>query len=155
MLRLKLMLTSILFLILCTTAHASNATLTTLDGQQITFSSLKGKWIFINYWASWCQPCLDEIQELNRFYNQQKDRVALFAINYDMLPVEEQLQLIKKYRISYPSLQEDPAALLQLGSIPGVPATFVFNPQGKLSQTLFGPQTVFGLNKIVLQKPMS
>ncbi|KTC84927.1 TlpA family protein disulfide reductase [Legionella brunensis] len=142
--RLKLLL--ITFLITCSCAQASNAILTTINGEQITFNSLKGKWVLLNYWASWCQPCLDEIHELNQFYKQRKNNVALFAVNYDMLSVNEQLQLIKKYHIRYPSLQ-DPAKQLRLGSIPGVPATFIFNPQGKLSQTLYGPQTAFSLNE--------
>jgi thiol-disulfide isomerase/thioredoxin len=130
-------------------AYASEAILTTLDGQKIAFNSLKGKWIFLNYWASWCQPCLDEIGEFNHFYDQQKNKIALFAINYDMLSFSEQIKLIKKYNIHYPSLKNDPAKDLQLQSIPGVPATFVFNPEGKLTQTLFGPQTKLSLNEVI------
>ncbi|CEK09141.1 TlpA disulfide reductase family protein [Legionella hackeliae] len=140
-------LIGLLLSLFCHFALATNVTLTTINGERITFSSLQGKWVFINYWASWCQPCLDEIRELNRFYQQQQAKVALFAVNYDMLPADEQLGLIKKYNIRYPSLQNDPAKQLHLGSIPGVPATFVFNPQGKLSQILYGPQTVASLKK--------
>lgn len=147
MFRLKLLLAFLFIFAVC--AQASSATLTAVTGEKIDFDSLKGKWVFINYWASWCQPCLDEINELNRFYKQQKDHVALFAVNYDMLPVEQQQLLIRKYQIRYPSLQRDPAEQLQLGSITGVPATFVFNPQGKLSQILYGPQTAHGLREVI------
>ncbi|ASQ47489.1 TlpA family protein disulfide reductase [Legionella clemsonensis] len=132
--------------LLCHYVLASNTILKTIDGEQIAFSSLKGKWIFINYWASWCQPCLDEIHELNRFYQSQHSKAALFAVNYDMLPPAQQLELVKKYNIRYPSLL-DPAKQLGLGSIPGVPATFVFNPQGKLNEILYGPQTVRSLKQ--------
>ena len=50
----------------------SETVLHNLQGEDIAFSSLKGKWVFINYWASWCQPCIDEIAELNRFYEKNK-----------------------------------------------------------------------------------
>nr|HAT8713831.1 redoxin domain-containing protein [Legionella jordanis] len=148
----KAVVFALLWLLTFQWAQAADVILTTLDGQKIPFSSLKGKWVFINYWASWCQPCLDEIHALNRFYEHQKKDVALFAVNFDMLAAEEQLQLIKKHRINYPSLQNDPAQVLHLKNIPGVPATFVFNPEGKLSQTLFGPQTLLSLNEVIGQK---
>jgi thiol-disulfide isomerase/thioredoxin len=117
------------------------------SGQNTSFSQLKGKWVFINYWAEWCHNCLAEIPEFNRFYSShQSDSVALFAVNYDALPVEEQNQLIKRYSIQYPSLAQDPSQELKLGDIPGVPITFVFNPEGKLVNKLYGPQTLKQLN---------
>ena len=111
-------------------------------GQHIPFSTLRGKWVFIQYWASWCESCLAEISELNHFYAKQKqNNMALFAVNYDMLPVEMQSQLVLQYHIQYPTLVKDPAQSLKLGDIRGVPVTFVFDPEGHLSRTLYGKQT--------------
>lgn len=139
-------------LILCcffinTYAHA--VSLTTLNGEQIDFASLQGKWVLINYWASWCHPCLDEISELNQFYEQTKGKVALFAVNFDGRSVRHQQRVSQKFAIRYPSLAVDPARQLNLGSIRGVPATFVFNPQGELSDVLYGPQTQESLMKAI------
>lgn len=120
-----------------------------MTGRHIAFSDLTGKWVLINYWASWCQPCLDEIPMLNHFYAKNKNRnIALYAVNYDALPVSEQKVLIKQLGIRYPSLQEDPAQALRLGDIRGVPATFVFNPKGKLTRILYGSQTLKSLERI-------
>lgn len=130
-----------------TYSHSANVILKDMKGQEISFNSLKGKWVIINYWASWCQPCIDEINELNQFYKSKKDKIALFAVNYDMLPLAKQKVLIAKYKIRYPSLQLDPGPQLRLGDIRGVPATFVFNPNGKLSDVLYGGQTIKSLNK--------
>lgn len=127
----------------------ANVILTDMNGQKISFADLKGKWVFINYWASWCQPCLDEISELNRFYETRKDKVALFAVNYDALPLAEQMKLIKQYSISYPSLRYNPGRALHLGDLRGVPATFVFNPAGEWSDTLYGGQTLATLNRAI------
>jgi thiol-disulfide isomerase/thioredoxin len=145
--RLNLIFIALTCLFLTSYGYSSPVILRDVAGHKIPFDSLKGKWVIINYWASWCPSCVDEIGELNRFYHNKKDKVILFAVNYDMLPIAIQRELIKKYKISYPSLQYDPSFQLRLGQIRGLPATFIFNPQGKLSKTLYGGQTSFSLNR--------
>lgn len=147
--QLKLIFTFLICVIIASPGICSKVVLKDISGQKISFDSLKGKWVLINYWASWCQPCLEEIVELNRFYNKNKNNVALFAVNFDLLPLSNQIALIKKYKINYPSLQHDPAKALHLGEIRGVPATFVFNPQGNLSTTLYGGQTEKSLKNAI------
>ena len=121
-----------------------------ISGHNISLAELQGKWVFINYWASWCRSCLDEIPELNRFYEEnKKNNVVLFAVNYDALPLAMQEKLIKKFGIRYPSLTEDPATPLKLGDIRGVPVTFVFNPKGQLREALYGGQSVNSLNEVI------
>lgn len=95
----------------------------------------------INYWASWCHSCLNEIPALNQFYEKNNGRIAVYGVNFDDLPVDAQKELIKKYQIHYPGLGSDPADILKIGNIPGVPATFIFNRQGELVQSLFGEQS--------------
>ncbi len=141
-----------LTLILLTTTSISQADVLLKDthGQSTSFSALKGKWVLINYWASWCQTCIDEIPEFNRFYKRHKeDPVALFAVNFDALPLFEQKNLIKRFNINYPNLLKDPANELRLGGITGVPVTFIFNPQGQLVKTLYGGQTAKTLDQVI------
>lgn len=146
---IKAIFTSVLLLFVSTLALAETI-LQDLKGEKIAFSSLQGKWVFLNYWASWCEPCLEEIPELNRFYSQHKnDNVALFAVNFDAPPLEEQKQLVKQFNIRYPALKFDPAEQLNLGAIEGVPVTFVFNPEGKLVGRLFGGQSIVDLNAVL------
>lgn len=129
---------------------AASAALYDIDGREISLSSLKGKWVFINYWASWCHPCLEEIPELNQFYQQYKSsNVEMYGVNYDTLPISEQKQLIREIGIEYPNLSHDPSRLLRLGDIRGVPVTFVFNPEGKLVKKLYGPQSMQSLSQVM------
>ena len=145
----KTIITITLLIISLQNAYAETV-LHGLHGEKTPFSSLAGKWVFINYWASWCGPCVDEIPQLNRFYEQNKDKnFAMFAVNYDALPVAQQELLIDQLNIHYPALKQDPAKPLNLGDINGVPVTFVFNPQGILVDTLYGGQTVRSLNKVL------
>ncbi len=124
------------------------ASLIDLSGNHISLSSLKGRWVLINYWASWCHPCIEEIPELNHFYQQFKNHdIKVFGVNYDGLSVQEQKELIKELGIQYPNLRGDPAKTLSLGDIRGVPVTFIINPQGHLHKTLYGPQSVASLKR--------
>lgn len=144
-----------LILILMTTTTFSQADVLLKDaqGHDISFSSLKGKWVLINYWASWCNTCIAEIPAFNQFYRKhENESVALFAVNYDALPANKQSRLIKKFNIQYPSLLTDPSFALGLGDITGVPVTFVFNPEGTLVNTLYGGQDVRNLEQAIAMK---
>lgn len=148
-LKIKRVLSTVLLIAAASNSQAE-VLLQDLHGQNTSLSSLKGKWVVINYWASWCKTCVAEIPEFNRFYhNHKNDPVALFAVNYDALPANEQKDLVKKLHINYPNLLNNPARELSLGDITGVPVTFIFNPEGKLVESLYGGQTARGLDKVI------
>lgn len=120
------------------------------QGNEIALSSLKGKWVYINYWASWCPTCLDEIPEFNRFYEaNKKQAIALYAVNFDGLSEAKQNSLSRRFKINYPSLLRDPSDALHLGDIRGIPVTFVISPQGELVKTLYGGQTAKSLQEVM------
>lgn len=148
---IKTLISALIFASILPYAHAQ-ALLHDSFGNNTPFSELKGKWVLINYWASWCRTCVNEIPEFNRFYRKhQKDPVALYGVNFEALSQLEQKLLIKKLNIAYPSLLKDPGNDLNLGDIQGVPVTFIINPEGKLVKTLYGGQTVRSLNKALTQ----
>lgn len=123
-----------------------------IDGSTIDFSSLKGKWVFINYWASWCGPCIDEISALNKFSAENKSKnIEVFAVNFEDLPMEQQQYLVTKFSIHYPSLKHKSVNQLHLGDISVVPITFVFNPEGQLATALYGGQTLKSLREVIAQ----
>ena len=123
------------------TKKSSEPVLETLSGKKIPFSSLSGHWVLINYWASWCQPCVEEIAVFNQLH-KQKPKIYIFAVNYDAMQLSKQKRLTKQFHIHYPSLKHSVAKELHLGAISVVPVTFVFNPQGKLHTILYGGQTL-------------
>ena len=137
------------FVLISAFALVQANTLKDINGEYINLDQYKGKWIFINYWASWCQPCVEEIGELNKFYRHNQDKVALFAVNYEGISLAKQRKVIKKLGLLYPSLGEDPAFLFHLKQPRGVPATFIFNPKGELYKTLYGSQTLSSLNQVL------
>lgn len=119
---------------------------TTVTGDTIDFSALQGKWVVINYFASWCGPCYKEVPELNAFYQHHKDRpVVMVGVNFDQVGFDELAKLIKKMGITYPVVTQDPGPLLGIDHIPGIPATYLVTPSGKLLAPLLGEQTAASL----------
>ncbi len=118
------------------------------QGQTIQFSKLHGKWIFINYWATWCHSCMAELPVLNQFYkNNKNNNIIILGVNYDGLPNSKIMIVVKNLQIQFPVLLENPDTALKLADVAVVPTTFVINPSGQLVKTLLGPQTLLTLNQ--------
>lgn len=113
----------------------------TADGGSGRFADTRGKWLLINYWAEWCKPCIEEMPELHRFQQEQRERAVLFTVNYDGVQGQSLQQQIKKIGIELPVLLQDPATTLKFARPDALPTTFVFDPEGVLRHTLHGPQT--------------
>ena len=103
------------------------------------------RWLVINYWATWCKPCIEEIPELNLFAQQHSDKVRVFGVDFDLSQGQQLSDNIAKLSIQFPVLTTDPAVALGYPR-PGVlPTTLIINPDGKLERTLIGPQTTASL----------
>lgn len=112
-----------------------------IHGNGISLGDLREKPLIVNYWATWCAPCIKEIPELNELAHSRAAELNLLGVNFDQPNPEEQLKQAKKMKIEFPVFAVDPAA--QLGvSVPEVlPTTYIFAPGGELIATLVGPQT--------------
>lgn len=113
------------------------------------FDDHRGQWVVINYWATWCKPCIKEIPELNQFSKTQAQKVILFGVDFDNSQGEELKEKRDKLAIEFPVLTEDPAAILGFDRPAVLPTTLVINPQGELSATLLGPQTAHSLQQAI------
>lgn len=109
-------------------------------GDAVAWQSYRGQWVFINYWAEWCKPCLKEIPELNRL--EKESEVTVLGVNFDGVAAPELERLQGFFGIEFALLQDDPAAALSISKPNVLPATVVYNPDGQVHQTLLGPQTL-------------
>lgn len=135
-------LTISLIVVLCSLfSGCSKPDYTDHFGDSGRFSDFNGKWMIINYWATWCKPCIEEIPELNQFARDHSDKVALFGVEYDQTQDEQLQKNIGKLGIEFPVIIHDPSALLGFKKPHALPTTFVFNPKGELHKILKGPQT--------------
>ncbi|MGK0501006.1 MAG: thiol-disulfide isomerase/thioredoxin [Oceanicoccus sp.] len=113
----------------------------TATGNSGNFSDYQGQWIVINYWAIWCKPCIEEIPELNKLASENSKRLVVFGVDFDQSQGQKLAQAIDKLGISFPVLQKNPAALLNIEPPKVLPTTLLINPQGQVTHTLVGPQT--------------
>jgi thiol-disulfide isomerase/thioredoxin len=123
----------------------------TADGQSGRFADHQGKWLVINYWAIWCKPCREEIPELNTFQLQHRDNVIVMGVDFDQNSSDKLQPLIKELGIQFTVLTQDPAPIFGWGRAAGLPTTYIINPQGQLSATLNGPQTLDSLNRATVE----
>ena len=128
---------------------ACDQTAGTVDGL-VASPSLEGKWLFINYWALWCQPCREEIPELNAFAAENADSVIVYGVNYDAAPAAEQWAQARELGIAFPRLATDPAPELNYARPTVLPTTVVIGPAGEVWARLLGPQTSESLHAAMI-----
>jgi thiol-disulfide isomerase/thioredoxin len=117
----------------------------------LQLDELHGQWVVINYWAIWCKPCIQEIPELNKL--AELPQVTVLGVNYDGISGEELDQQLEKLGVAFRTLETDPAAQLGMARPVVLPTTLVLDPQGQLSETLVGPQTLETLATATRQTP--
>lgn len=108
-------------------------------GQGISLKDDQGRWQALNIWAEWCDPCREEIPELNAVY--QSDAVRVLGYDFDGSQGSELGDKIKRLAIAFPVLAQQPYDALGTSAPRALPATFILDPEGKLMETLYGPQT--------------
>ncbi|MEE4661371.1 MAG: TlpA disulfide reductase family protein [Halieaceae bacterium] len=108
--------------------------------------ALGDNWLVINYWASWCAPCREEIPELNRLARRAPE-LSIYAINFDGIQGEALLAAARDMGIEFTLLDEDPAALLSVETPTVLPTTLIVGPDGAVATRLLGPQTEQGLRR--------
>jgi len=117
-------------------AHArdvSDVELTDIDGQAHAISDYEGKWVIVNFWATWCPPCLEEIPELVMFHDTHSDDDAVvWGVNLEKAGTEKLRAFVDEQFVSYPVFPMDPKGNTPFGRVPALPTTFVVNPRGEV-----------------------
>jgi peroxiredoxin len=102
------------------------------DGESVRLADFRGRPVIVNFWATWCPPCREEMPSMQRAWEQVRDEgIALIAIN-----VGEDAETIKRFTQSYPvgfPLPMDlDSQVVQSWPVKGLPTTFVVDPEGRL-----------------------
>lgn len=99
-------------------------------GQIHTLERHKGKWVIINFWATWCPPCLKEIPDLISLHQDRKD-IVIIGIAIDYQNPATVLEFVRSLSVSYPVVLGDKKTAAQIGPLSMLPTTYIFNPAGK------------------------
>lgn len=134
-----------LLLIVCSLWAASvvaqpvELVLADLDNKDYRLSDYRGKWVVVNYWATWCPPCVEEMPELVFFHDKHKDKDAVvLGVNFEDAPDQQIRDFLEEHLVSYPILLAEPDAMSPLGRIPGLPTTFIVSPKGEVVHRIVG-----------------
>lgn len=113
-------------------ASELNRTFADLEGKKLRLEDYRGKWVVVNYWATWCPPCKEEIPELIMFHDKHKTKDAVVVgISMEEIDRKELLRFVDDYMISYPVTAYDKSTPM-LGPVPGLPTTYLINPHGEV-----------------------
>ena len=126
--------------------------LTDTKGNIFTEKNTRGKYLVVNYWATWCTPCLKEIPVFVEFYNQHADQVEILGLDYEPINLKAINEFIERFSINYPIIlydEKNESEYSKFGEIVGMPTTQIYDPQGELMQTFMGEINMEDLEKII------
>ena len=113
-----------------------------LDGSSMTLSDFAGKIVLLNFWGTWCAPCLDEIPELVRLSHQFKNRgVEVVGVALDSGSPDDIREFMAVHGMDYEIVIGDLSVVKSRFHVFGFPTSLLIDRQGIVRKRYFGPQT--------------
>ncbi|MFZ5620480.1 MAG: TlpA family protein disulfide reductase [Pseudomonadota bacterium] len=102
-----------------------------LEGRVRSLDEYRGKWVVVNYWATWCGTCLKELPDLIALHenNRGKD-IAVIGIDFESIAPDSLQDFVAGHAIPYPVLRSEPVPVTPLGPVPALPTTYIIDPEG-------------------------
>ena len=121
-----------------------------VGGSGFSDSDLKDRWLVINYWATWCGPCITEIPEFNEIHHNPRSDLIVLGVNFDA-PSERSTQQadLEKMKIEFPVVIQDPAVRFGYDVPSVLPTTVIVRPDGTIAAQLVGPQTKASVMQVI------
>ncbi len=124
-----------------TTAESPALRIATIDGKTFDLAEQRGKWAIVNFWATWCGPCLKEMPELSAL-DAMREHIVVVGLAYEDNTPEAMTAFMQQHPVVYP------IALVDVYNPPkdfeaprGLPMTYVIAPDGKVAKKYTGPVT--------------
>lgn len=118
--------------------------LTTLDGEPLRLSELKGKKVMLNFWATWCPPCKAEMPHMQNYYrnSSEDDNVEIVAVNLtdsEGRGVKVVQEFIDSYELTFPIPMDEKGIVGEAYQVFQIPTTYMLNTDGTIGQIVKGP----------------
>ncbi len=121
---------------------ASDFTLETADGKKVTLSELRGQVVLLNFWATWCGPCVKEIPAFLDVYKEYKSKgFEIVGISLDRGGWKQVTPFVKRMNITYPVVIGDGKLVEAYGNFYGIPTTFLIDKNGNIVTRHIGLMT--------------
>jgi thiol-disulfide isomerase/thioredoxin len=105
--------------------------LTDTSGKPHRLADYKGRWVVVNFWATWCVPCIQEIPEIAAFHRDHRD-VVVIGVAIDAEDAAKTRAFAKKVGHDFPLVLSDDSVERQLGAPKALPTTRIYDPSGKV-----------------------
>lgn len=135
--RPALLLLALLALSPLARAQGPDFALPGVDGQPVRLADFRGRWIIVNFWATWCTPCLLEMPELQAFHEQHHERATVVGVNFEDIAPSEIRAFVERLAITFPVALSGGEPLPGF-ELKGLPTTFLISPTGELVDTHLG-----------------
>ena len=130
---------------------APDFALTDLDGNTVRLSELRGQPVFINFWATWCPPCREEMPEIQKVYEEKGKKVKFLAI--DLSGTEKSTESVRRFLSSngytFPVLLDQDGSVAQRYLVRAIPTSFFIDAQGVVSYKHTGPMTRAAMEQVI------
>ncbi|MCZ7598914.1 MAG: TlpA family protein disulfide reductase [Gammaproteobacteria bacterium] len=100
-----------------------------LDGAPVRLSAFRGQWVVVNFWATWCGPCIREIPLLDALH-RERDDVTVIGVNFEEIERRDLEEFVDRMSISYPVVEVGAEPLVPFEPLKGLPSTFLVSPDG-------------------------
>jgi thiol-disulfide isomerase/thioredoxin len=128
---------------------------TTFDGQSWDLAAQRGHWVLVNFWATWCGPCLKEMPALSAFGKSRND-VRVIGLDYEGIEKADMDAFLKQHALSYP------VAIIDMDHPPqdfdtprGLPTSYLIAPDGSVAKKFVGPLTIQDLEQEIAAAPLA
>ncbi|HET6604478.1 MAG TPA: TlpA disulfide reductase family protein [Xanthomonadaceae bacterium] len=121
----------------------------TVGGGHFDLASQRGSWVVVNFWATWCSPCLKEMPDLDDLDRRRKD-VAVVGLAYEEIAPADLQAFLEQHPVDYPISVVDVFAPPEDFPTPrGLPTTYLIGPDGSVVRHFLGPVTARTLEEAI------
>lgn len=124
--------------------EAPDFTLPDINGEPVKLSSLRGKYVVLDFWGSWCGWCIKGIPEMKRYYEKYKDKMEILGVDCNDTEAEWKAA-VNEYQVNWKHVRQsdDTDQVSDLYGVIGFPTKIVINPKGKIVNVVEGEDPAF------------
>lgn len=120
---------------------AIDFTVPDVTGAPLRLADFKGKVVFLNFWATWCPPCKEEMPSMERLYGRYREKgFAILALAIDSVNTEGVAAFAKKFKLTFPIGLDPKMTVANQYAVRGLPATFLIDKRGTVVAVAIGPR---------------